>query len=155
MPYDTESQSRNADFISIARRAIHNPRGRRCCRPLSEAMHSEHDLKERQRRTNHSESFPLWGATLLHNLRRSRAPFLKSAASAATTPSEPSEPSEPSRPKGVSTTLLHNLPPAGGAQRTHFVGAQRRTKCSESFPLEGPQPSARQGRQSSRRRRVK
>ena len=29
--------------------------------PLSEAMHSEHDLKERQRRTNHSESFPLWG----------------------------------------------------------------------------------------------
>ena len=26
MPYDTESQSRNADFISIARRAIHNPR---------------------------------------------------------------------------------------------------------------------------------
>ena len=29
MPYDTESQSRNADFISIGRRAIHNPRGRR------------------------------------------------------------------------------------------------------------------------------
>ena len=29
MTYDTESQSRNADFISIARRAIHNPRGRR------------------------------------------------------------------------------------------------------------------------------
>ena len=27
MPYDTESKSRNADFISIARRAIHNPRG--------------------------------------------------------------------------------------------------------------------------------
>ena len=26
MLYDTESQSRNADFISIARRAIHNPR---------------------------------------------------------------------------------------------------------------------------------
>ena len=29
MPYDTESKSRNADFISIARRAIHNPRGQR------------------------------------------------------------------------------------------------------------------------------
>ena len=29
MLYDIESQSRNADFISIARRAIHNPRGRR------------------------------------------------------------------------------------------------------------------------------
>ena len=27
--YDTDSQSRNADFISIARRAIRNPRGRR------------------------------------------------------------------------------------------------------------------------------
>ena len=26
MLYDIESQSRNADFISIARRAIHNPR---------------------------------------------------------------------------------------------------------------------------------
>ena len=26
MPYNIESQSRNADFISIARRAIHNPR---------------------------------------------------------------------------------------------------------------------------------
>mgnify|MGYP006983023102 CR=1 FL=1 len=29
MPYDTESKSRNADFISIALRAIRNPRGRR------------------------------------------------------------------------------------------------------------------------------
>ena len=38
MPYDRESQSRNADFISIARRAIHNPQRRRRCRPLSEAM---------------------------------------------------------------------------------------------------------------------
>ena len=29
MPYDLESQSRNADFILIARRAIRNPRGQR------------------------------------------------------------------------------------------------------------------------------
>ena len=29
MPYDTVRSSRNADFISIALRAIHNPRGRR------------------------------------------------------------------------------------------------------------------------------
>ena len=35
-------------------------------------MHSEHDLKERQRRTNHSESFSLWDATLLHNRGDSR-----------------------------------------------------------------------------------
>ena len=75
MPYDIESQSRNANFISIARRAIHNPQRRRRCCPLSEAMHSEHDLKERQRRTNHSESFPPWGATLLHNPRRQPRPF--------------------------------------------------------------------------------
>ncbi len=38
-------------------------------------MHSEHDLKERQRRTNHSESFSLWDATLLHNRGASRLPF--------------------------------------------------------------------------------
>ena len=49
IPYDTESKSRNADFISIARRAIHHLQRRRRCRPLSEA-----------------------NTTLLHNLRRSR-----------------------------------------------------------------------------------
>jgi hypothetical protein len=37
IPYDTKSQYRNADFISIARRAIRNPQRRRRCRPLSEA----------------------------------------------------------------------------------------------------------------------
>ena len=56
-------------------------------------MHSEHDLKERQRRTNHSESFPLWGhnppPTGGHN-PRGEAP--------STFPSEPSEPFEPSEP---------------------------------------------------------
>ena len=35
--YDTDSQSRNADFISIARRAIRHLQRRRRCRPLSEA----------------------------------------------------------------------------------------------------------------------
>ena len=49
IPYDTESKSRNADFISIARRAIRHLQRRRRCRPLSEA-----------------------NTTLLHNLRRSR-----------------------------------------------------------------------------------
>ena len=37
MLYDIESQSRNADFISIARRAIRHLQRRRRCRPLSEA----------------------------------------------------------------------------------------------------------------------
>ena len=65
MSYDTESKSRNADFILIARKgdtttlgakgsvklknppAIRpvNPKNLSPC-PLSEAMHSEHDLKE-------------------------------------------------------------------------------------------------------------
>ena len=40
MPYDTDSQSRNAGFILFARRAIHNPQRRRRCRPLSEANHN-------------------------------------------------------------------------------------------------------------------
>jgi|GEM_PF-1203287 len=35
MPYDTESKSRNADFISIALRAIRHLQRRRRCRPLS------------------------------------------------------------------------------------------------------------------------
>ena len=37
MTYDTESKSRNADFISIARRAIRHLQRRRRCHPLSEA----------------------------------------------------------------------------------------------------------------------
>ena len=52
LPYDTESKSRNAGFISIARRAIHHLQRRRRCRPLSEA-----------------------NTTLLHNLRRQPRPF--------------------------------------------------------------------------------
>ena len=65
MPYDTESKSRNADLILIARKGdtttlgakgpvkLKNPPAARpvhlknlsLC-PLNEAMHSEHDLKE-------------------------------------------------------------------------------------------------------------
>ena len=37
IPYDIESQSRNADFILIARRAIRHLQRRRRCRPLSES----------------------------------------------------------------------------------------------------------------------
>ena len=62
MLYDIESQSRNADFISIARRAIHHPQRRRCCRPLERS-----------------------DATLLHNLRRQPRPFFKTCGAAATT----------------------------------------------------------------------
>ena len=62
--YDTDSQSRNADFISIARRAIRHLQRRRRCRPLSEA-----------------------NTTFLYNLRRSRAPFFKNCGEAAPQPS--------------------------------------------------------------------
>ena len=38
--YDTDSKSRNADFISIALRAIRNPQRRSRCRPLSASEHN-------------------------------------------------------------------------------------------------------------------
>ena len=64
MPYDTESQFRNADFISIALRAIRNPRanGPPNLRPLRPSGRSI------------LRTFPF--TTLRHNPRRSRAPFL-------------------------------------------------------------------------------
>ena len=69
MPYDTESKSRNADFISIALRAIRHLQRRRRCRPLSES-----DAQ------NVVSRFPCGDTTLLHNLRRQPRPFsLKSA----------------------------------------------------------------------------
>ena len=40
IPYDIESQSRNADFILIARRAIRHLQRRRRCRPLSGSEHN-------------------------------------------------------------------------------------------------------------------
>jgi hypothetical protein len=51
MSYDTESKSRNADFISIARRAIRNPQRRRRCRPLSESEHKPFDTTRGVSRT--------------------------------------------------------------------------------------------------------
>ena len=68
--YDTDSQSRNADFISIARRAIRHLQRRRRCRPLSASEHNP----------------PPSGG---HH-PRGEAP--------STFPSEPFEPSEPSEP---------------------------------------------------------
>ena len=55
-----------------------------------------------------------------------------------------------------------SLPERSDAQRTHFEGAERRTKCSESFPLwghnlpptGGHNPRGQGPRQPSRRRRV-
>ena len=58
--YDTESKSRNADFISIARRAIRNPQRHRRCRPLSASEH------------NPSTQPAAKAAPLFLNLRRSR-----------------------------------------------------------------------------------
>ena len=128
--YDTDSQSRNADFISIARRAIRHPQCRRRCRPLSEA-----------------------NTTFLYNLRRSRAPlFFKIAAK------PPPQPSARRAVKlknpwaeGPSilrtfpfTTLLHNPPPSGG-HNPRAVGPS-------TFPSEPSEPS--EPFEPSRRRRV-
>ena len=83
MPYDTESQSRNADFISIARRAIRHPQRRRRCRPLSEA----NITRRRQAATTFGpEGRQPFSSQPFYTTRgASRAPFFKSAASAATT----------------------------------------------------------------------
>ena len=85
LPYDADRLIRNADFISIARRAIHHPQPVRRCRPLSEAMHSEHILKERSDAQNVVSRFPCGDTTLLHNPRRSRAPLFLICGEAATT----------------------------------------------------------------------
>ena len=79
--YDTDSQSRNADFISIARRAIRHLQRRRRCRPLSASEHNP----------------PPSGG---HN-PRGKAP--------STFPSEPSKPYEPSRRRRVQIPL-ENFP---------------------------------------------
>ena len=73
MPYDIESQSRNADFISIARRAIHHPQRRRRCRPLSEAIHNPPPTGGHNLRPGGPSTFPF--TTLLHNPRRQPRPF--------------------------------------------------------------------------------
>ena len=94
--YDTESQSRNADFISIALRAIHHlQRQSRCC-PLSEA-----------------------NTTLLHNPRRQPRPFFKTCGVSRhhnPRPEGPSnlrtlrtlgaQPRQPSRLQGVSQNSI-------------------------------------------------
>ena len=71
MSYDTESKSRNADFISIARRAIHNPRAQR-----ARQTYEPSGLKGL---VNLKNLFlcPLSEAntTLLHNPRRKPRPF--------------------------------------------------------------------------------
>ncbi len=89
IPYDIESQSRNADFISIALRAIHHLQRQSRCRPLSEA-----------------------NTTLLHNLRRSRHhnPRPERPSNLRTL--------RPLGRSILRTfpfiTLLHNMPPTGG-----------------------------------------
>ena len=84
MPYGTESKSRNADFISIALRAIHNPRANgpsnlRTLRPRGRSI---------------LRTFPC--TTLLHNLPPSGGHNPRGEAP-STFPSEPFEPSRQRR----------------------------------------------------------
>ena len=133
MPYDTDSQSRNADFISIA------PKGetthyilRVASAPSSTAVTDSLDFQvadaplqiqfasakcvrcaPQSGNPQPSAAEPLSppersDATLLHNPRRSRAPF--SSKPAAKPPPPPSGPKGPSNLRTFSaTTLLHNL----------------------------------------------
>ena len=87
--YDTDSQSRNADFISIARRAIHNPRPEgpsnlRTLRPIG-PVHLKNPFPQP------------FSSTLLHNPPPTGGHNPRGEAP-STYPSEPSEPFEPSEP---------------------------------------------------------
>ena len=83
--------SRNADFISIARRAIHNPRPERpsnlrTLRPIG-PVHPKNPFPQP------------FSSTLLHNPRRQPRPFFIKLA-AEPPPSEPFEPFEPGPQSG-------------------------------------------------------
>ena len=73
MPYDTESQSRNADFISIARRAIHHPRPEGPS-PPERSEHNPPPTGGHNLRPGGPSTFPF--TTLLHNLRHPPRPFV-------------------------------------------------------------------------------
>ena len=100
MLYSTESQSRNADFISIA------PKGETTHYILRVASAPSKCVRCAPRSGNPppSAAEPLSppersDATLLHNPRRSRAPFLQNLRrQPPPPPSEPCEPSEPFEP---------------------------------------------------------
>ena len=68
-PYDIESQSRNADFISIAHRAIHHPRPEGPS-PPERSEHNPPPTGGHNLRPGGPSTFPF--TTLLYNLRRSR-----------------------------------------------------------------------------------
>ena len=125
IPYDIESQSRNADFISIALRAIHHlQRQSRCC-PLSEAnttlLHNLPPTGGYNLRPKGLSTFLF--TTLLHNPRRKPRPFFNMRPPGRHHNPRAKGPSNlrTLRPSGRSNlrtflfiTLLHNLPPTGG-----------------------------------------
>ena len=100
MSYDTESKSRNADFISIAREGNPSPSAPQALSPPERS-----------------------DATLLHNLRRQPRPLFIICGEAATTTLGAKGPVKLKNPPDAGrsilrtfsfTTLLHNLPPTGG-----------------------------------------
>ena len=100
MLYDTESKSRNADFISIAREGNPSPSAPQALSPPERS-----------------------DATLLHNLRRQPRPLFIICGEAATTTLGAKGPVKLKNPPAAGrsilrtfsfTALLHNLPPPGG-----------------------------------------
>ena len=115
-----KSKSRNADFISIARRAIHSPQRRSRCRSLSEGDAQRTHFEGAERRTKCSESFPLWGHNPSTQPAAKPRPFsLKSAPEGRhhhpLNLLNPLNPGHPVAPMGDTTTLgpvkLKNLFP--------------------------------------------
>jgi|GEM_PF-6911388 len=69
MSYDSESKSRNAEFISIAY-GNPPPSAPQALSPPERSDAQRTHFEGAERRTKCSESFSLWDATLLHNPRR-------------------------------------------------------------------------------------
>ena len=100
MPYDTESKSRNADFINIAQGAIPSPSARQGCRPLSG---SEHNPSTQPAALAAPPLLLICGEAATTTLGaegpiKLKNPWAEGPSILRTFPSEPFEPSEPSEP---------------------------------------------------------
>ena len=128
IPYDIESQSRNADFISIARRAIRHPQRRRRCRPLSEA----NITRRRQAATTFGPKGrqPFSSQPFYTTCSASRALFLESAAK---------PPQQPSGPKAPSN--LRTLRPSGRSILRTFTPQACPWACPKSYHIISPSTS--------------
>ena len=110
LPYDADRLIRNADFISIARRAIHHPQPEGPSPPERSDAQRTH-FEGAKRRTKCSESFPLWGHNPSAQPAAPAAPlFYKTCGEAATTTLGPEGPSNLRTLRPIGPVHLKNLP---------------------------------------------